>query len=246
MANLLDEMNPVIMEEGRDANVIAKQIPVTLTENEKKLPMIAYGVGGGLALLGLIALIFGKSGGLIGILVGLGICFYVYKKLKDTEAYFYGLEQKINSCASEIDNYLLQRVEILKNAAVAVNKSVNLDKDVFVDIAKNRSGNFSAEDRQQLDADLRSAERSINVVLENYPELRSHASIMDFMQQNSYLQREITATRSVYNDAIYQWNREIFVFPFNKIVAGRQGRSTRIPFIASKEDKEAARAVFLD
>jgi LemA protein len=64
------------------------------------------------------------------------------------------------------------------------------------------------------------------------------------MQQNSYLQREITAARTLYNDAVNTWNREIFEFPFKKIVAAKEGRTTRIPFIAEKEIKNKARGVF--
>ncbi len=34
--------------------------------------------------------------------------------------------------------------------------------------------------------------------------------IRDAMQQNLYLQREITAAREVYNDNVVIWNREMF------------------------------------
>lgn len=64
------------------------------------------------------------------------------------------------------------------------------------------------------------------------------------MQQNMYLQREITAARELYNDAVDRWNRDIFVWPAYKIVASKNGYTTRIPFVASKEIKEQAKAVF--
>ena len=37
--------------------------------------------------------------------------------------------------------------------------------------------------------------RSVNIAFENYPELRAHSELADAMQQNSYLQREITAAK---------------------------------------------------
>ena len=82
------------------------------------------------------------------------------------------------------------------------------------------------------------------MILEDYPDLQSQDTIRDAMQQNSYLQREITAARTLYNDAVNTWNREIFEFPFKKIVAAKEGRTTRIPFIAEKEIKNKARGVF--
>ena len=64
------------------------------------------------------------------------------------------------------------------------------------------------------------------------------------MQQNSYLQKEITAAREVYNDSVFMWNKDIFNWPTKQIVAARAGYTTRIPFTASKEVKEDARGQF--
>ena len=80
--------------------------------------------------------------------------------------------------------------------------------------------------------------------MEAYPELKAHAAIADAMQQNSYLQKEITAARAVYNDTVRQWNQDIFSWPTKMIVAARAGYTTRIPFTASSETKERARGTF--
>jgi LemA protein len=74
--------------------------------------------------------------------------------------------------------------------------------------------------------------------------LKAHAAIADAMQQNSYLQKEITAARALYNDTVNQWNRDIFDWPTKMIVAAKEGYTTRIPFTASAEVKERAREVF--
>lgn len=64
------------------------------------------------------------------------------------------------------------------------------------------------------------------------------------MQQNSYLQKEITAARALYNDTVNQWNTDIYAWPTKMIVASRAGYTTRIPFTASAEVKAKAREVF--
>ena len=71
-----------------------------------------------------------------------------------------------------------------------------------------------------------------------------HNAIADAMQQNSYLQREITAARTVYNSRVTQWNTDIFSWPTKMIVAARNGYTTRIPFTASAETREMARSKF--
>ena len=98
--------------------------------------------------------------------------------------------------------------------------------------------------QHELSGALDGVSRKINIAFENYPDLKAHQEIADAMQQNSYLQREITAAREVYNDSVYQWNKAIQEWPTKMIVAAKQGYTTRIPFTASKEIKDKARDVF--
>ena len=221
MANLLDEMNDPVAEQGRDAAVIAKQIPVK--------------VGFGSTLFEILLWVCGIIPGLI----------FLFMKIK-AKNYFYALEQKIQHNASQIDNYLEQRVMILQNCAKLLDKAIDLDKDTFSKIAMYRGGGSASQDaaRNEVAGQLESIGRSINTAFENYPELKAHQEIADAMQQNSYLQKEITAAREVYNDTILTWNRDIFAWPTKMIVAAREGYTTRIPFAASKEVKEQARGVF--
>ena len=80
--------------------------------------------------------------------------------------------------------------------------------------------------------------------VEAYPELKAHQAIADAMQQNSYLQKEITAARTLYNDTVAQWNADVFRWPTKMIVAARAGYTTRIPFTASADTRERARGTF--
>lgn len=221
MANLLDEMNDPVLEEGRDTGVIAKRIPVK--------------VGFGSTLFEIMLWVLGIIPGII----------FLVMKIK-AKNYFYALEQKLQHNASQIDNYLEQRVTILQNCAKLVDKAIGLDKETFSNIAMYRSGNTAQTDeaRNEIAGKLDGIGRSINIAFENYPELKAHQEIADAMQQNAYLQKEITAAREVYNDTVYTWNRDIFAWPTKMIVAARAGYTTRIPFAASKEVKEQARGVF--
>lgn len=238
MANQLDEMNAEIMEEGRDVHVIAKVIPVKAGGTEKMIPYVIMAIGVIVILAGFLNENYIMAG------VGVLVAVFPWWRIQQISSEFNMMEQRIQTAASEIDNFMEQRVRILMNVSKLVEKSIDVDKNIFSDIAKYRSGNFSEESRNEANAQINRASRAINVALENYPELQSQATIRDAMQQNSYLQREITAARSFYNDAVNTWNREIFSFPFKKIVAAKEGRTTRIPFIADKEVKEKAKGVF--
>ena len=217
MANELDELTGPVNEEGRDVNVIAKQVPVTVGTGSKVFEVVIW-------ILPLPII-----GGLI----------WLYKKRKAAD-YLQKLQQKIQHDASQIDNYLEQRVVILQNVAKLLGKSINLDKETFVEVAKARGNNNLNEQG----AAVENINRAINVAIEAYPDLKAHNEIADAMQQNSYLQREITAAREAYNDTVATWNREIQEWPTKRIVAAKNGYTTRIPFTASAEIKAAARGVF--
>ena len=220
MANQLDELNPEVREEGVDTNVIAKKIPAEVGFGSKLFEVLLW---------------------LCGILPGL---IFLFMKIS-AQKHFDQLQQKIQRNASQIDNYLEQRVMVLQNCARLLDKAIDLDKSTFENIAKFRSGNGDEDEtRNEVGGQIENIARNINVAVESYPDLQAHKEIADAMQQNMYLQREITAARELYNDTINEWNKDIFAWPTKKIVAAKNGYTTRIPFAASKEVKEQARAVF--
>ena len=219
MANELDELTGPVNAEGRDINVIEKQIPVKV------------GIG---------STIFEIMLWVLGILPGV---IFLFMKI-GAKNYFQQLQQKIQADASQIDNYLEQRVQILQNVAPLVNKAIDLDKDVMKSIAAFRSGLNPDADRNAVNKSLDTAFGRLFPQIEAYPELKSHEAIADAMKQNSYLQKEITAARTLYNDTVTQWNTDIFMWPTKMIVAARSGYTTRIPFTASAEMKARARGTF--
>lgn len=221
MANELDEMSRGdILEEGLDVHVIAKKIPVTVGKGSLVFEILLW-------ILGIIP----------------GVIFLIMKvKAKN---YFQQLQQKIQHNASQIDNYQEQRVVVLQNCARLLDKAIDLDKSTFENIAKYRSGiGDKDEARNGLASQVDALANDISIAFENYPDLKAHDQIKDAMAQNMYLQREITAARELYNDTINAWNRDIFSWPTKQIVAAKNGYTTRIPFIASKEIKARANDVF--
>ncbi len=222
MANELNELSAPEMAEGNDVKVIAKQIEVKVGVGSKIFDIIWW---------------------FLPPIIG-GIIWMIMKiKAKNR---FQQLQQKIQHDASQIDNYLEQRVQILQNCARLLDKAIDLDQNTFTEIAKYRSGKGAEGDEERIAhaREVENVNRSFNIAVENYPDLKAHREIADAMQQNSYLQREITAAREVYNDTVNLWNREIFMWPTKQIVAAKAGYTTRIPYILDKETKETARKTF--
>ena len=220
MGNELNEMTGPTNVAGRDINVIEKQLPVK--------------VGAGSLIFQIVLWVLAIIPGLV----------FLFMKV-NAKKYLDQLQQRIQHNASQIDNYLEQRVQILQNAVGIVEKSIDLDKDVMKSVAALRGGVHPDEEtRNEIAGQVDSAMRSINVAFEAYPDLKGHRVLADAMQQNSYLQKEITAAREVYNDTVLKWNADIFAWPTKMIVAAKNNYTTRIPFTASRETKAQARAKF--
>lgn len=221
MANELDEITGPVNPEGRDVNVIQKQIPVKLTGGER---FCEIGVWFLLIIPGIV---------------------YQFRKIHARE-YLAKLQQQIQADASTIDNYMEQRVVILQNAAKLLDKAIDLDKTVMTEIAAYRGGTAPSNDakRNEIQGQIDGLANKVNVAFEAYPDIKAHAEIADCLQQNSYLQKEITAAREKYNEDVRTWNQEIFTFLAKKSVAAKAGYTTRIPFTASQEIKQKARDVF--
>lgn len=220
MGNELNELTDT-HSEGNDIGVINKQIPVK--------------IGFGTIFLEILLWILGIIPGII----------YTIKKVHAKE-YLQKLQQKLQHGASQIDNFMTQRYNILINMAQLVEKSVALDKETFTKIAELRSGNNTNQDetRNQVTSEMDKALKNINVAFESYPELKAHENIQKAMQENSYLQREITAAREYYNDTVLRWNQDIFKWPVYQSVAAKNNYTTRIPFAASSEIKQKASGTF--
>ena len=219
MANELDETRDTINPEGRDVGVIEKQLPIKVGVGSKIFEIVLWCLG---IIPGLIFLIMKINAG----------------------KYLSQLQQRLQHDASTIDNYLEQRVVILENLAVLVDKAVSLDKDTMIAIAQARGGGkLDDAARNEVGQTVESVSKSINIAFENYPDLKSHKEIADAIQQNSYLQKEITAARELYNDTVNLWNTVIYELPTKMIVAAKRGYTTRIPYSVSAEVKQRAREV---
>ena len=243
--NELDEMTGAVNSDGQDINVIEKQLPVTVGFGSTIFEMLTWLIGFFPAVI-VTVVEAGIDDWVLITLWALGVLpgvIFLFMKI-GAENYFSALQQKVQADASQIDNFLEQRVMILQNVVPLLEKAIDLDKDVMKSVAAFRSGAITDSNRNAVSANLDQAFGSLFPQVEAYPDLKAHASIADAMRQNSYLQQEITSARTLYNDTVNVWNADLFAWPAKMIVAARKGYTTRIPFAASATIKAEARKTF--
>ena len=247
MGNPLDEVTGPVNEAGREVRVIEKQLPVEIGPGSLLFELAVYVSGFAVAaVIQFLAKPKWEPWGYVILWVAAFLPAVIYAIMKiQAKNYFMQLLQRIQASASTIGNYQEQRFEILKNVAGLVKQSIELDKDVMTAVAAYRGG--GAPDGGSLNENAQVLERGFGRLfpqIEAYPELKAHAQIAEAMRQNSYLQREITAARDLYNQVVLIWNTEVYNWPVKQIVAARQHFTTKIPFSVSNAVIEGSKSTF--
>lgn len=243
---MLDHSANEVNKKGNEVYVAQQEVEVT---PDKSANFLEYGLwGAGIALViyifatkpsdaGLIATIF-KA---LCALIPAGWFFW---QKKQTESYFAAHQQKIQAAASEIDNYTANRAKILIDIYELTHGAIRLDKDVMTAVAAYRGGvNITPENRNQIAKTVDNAFRALLPQIEAYPDLKAHSAIEEAMRQNVYWTKEVTATRTQYNDLVSQWNRDIFQWPIKRMMAASMHLHTMIPFALSEDQRNTYNSV---
>ena len=157
--------------------------------------------------------------------------------------YLRQLEQKIQHDASQIDNYLEQRVVILTNLAKLVEKAIDLDKTTFTQIALNRSGRLTDQTRNELSGQVDTLNRNINLTFENYPDLKANQNFSELSEELRNTENKISFSRQFYNDTVQMYNTAIMKFPTN-LIAGMLGFKEEAFFQIDETEKNPVQVKF--
>ena len=161
MANLLDEVTGPVNDNGRDVHVIDRQLLVEVGFGSALFEVALWITIPILVLLYVFVLdptidnpaLIATIGCLAGILPGV---IFIFMKIS-AKNYFQQLEQKIQAEASNIDNYIEQRVIILQNVVGLVERAIELDKDVMKSVAALRGGSVTDANRSDVNQQVTTA-----------------------------------------------------------------------------------------
>lgn len=128
-------------------------------------------------------------------------------------------EQAVEAQLSQVDNVMQRRADLIPNLVNSVQGSMNQEQEVFGNIAKAREAYGSAttdeekiESSQALD---QSVGTLVNVINENYPELKSNENVQTLMTQLEGSENRISVERKRYNEAVQTYNQKVVSFPKN-------------------------------
>ena len=145
--------------------------------------------------------------------------------------YFKKLQIKINESASNIDVQLQKRFDTLSKLVASTKNHVNFNKELFTNIAAYRSG----MDLNQKAECISKINSSLTMSFENYPELDAKESIRTLNNESIMIEKEIAASRRLYNALVTEFNSNIYIWPNNFIL--RNQNVSGIPLFVTEESK---------
>lgn len=177
----------------------------------------------GLIVLGVIVLLALLLGG-----------FYI-----KTQNTIVTLEENVDTQFSNIKVQLERRADLIPNLVNTVKGYVKHEEQVIKDITDAREKMVNAgtiKEMSDANQKLTTALNSLNVIIENYPDLKANQNFIALQDELAGTENRIGTARRDYNEAVKEYNTTIKKFPAS-IIAGMMNKTSKDYFEVSDESK---------
>ena len=156
-----------------------------------------------------------------------------------TMNWFRQTKVKVEEANSGIDVALTKRYDLLTKALASVKGYAKHEAETLSKVIGMRTGNInelSLDEKSKLNAQLSEVQRGINVVVEQYPQLKADTQFTLLQNQTADCEEQLQAARRVYNSNVSIFNQKRVTFP-DSIVAKRIGFTKDLEFFKADEEK---------
>ena len=152
------------------------------------------------------------------------------------------LKIKIDEALSGIDVALTKRYDVLTKMVDVCKAFKQYETELLTEVISLRSG-MSMQERNNASRQMDVLAGKINVLAENYPELKSSNNFVQLQKAIMDVEEHLQASRRLYNSNVTAYNAKIAVFP-NSIVAGGMGAVAEEFFVAEDVKRQDVKMSF--
>lgn len=129
---------------------------------------------------------------------------------------------KVKEAVSGIDVQLKKRYDLIPNILTLAKKFMEHERSLIEDITNLRvqAASLKNDDvagKIDLDNSIRSKMNQLMINVENYPQLKSDATMVQAQQTYAEVEEHIAAARRFYNSAVNELNNAVEIFPSSLI-----------------------------
>lgn len=180
------------------------------------------------------------TGAIIGIVVGVLLLVAVIAIVAwwiNTKNRLSRYQVKIDEAASGIDVALTKRFDLLTKTVATVKGYAKHEQETLKGVTEMRrpSSNASMKEKSEFASNVSKAFDSINVVAEQYPELKANQNFIALQNQIAEVEEQLQASRRVYNSNVSTYNQDIVVWPTS--IVARHYHFEKRDFFEAEEAK---------
>ena len=152
-----------------------------------------------------------------------------------------GLEENAKRKLSDVKVQLERRADLIPNLVETVKGYMQHEEKIIKDITDAREkmlGANTVKEMSEANDQLNAALQSLNVVVENYPDLKASETFINLQDELAGTENRISTARRDYNQAVKDYNTKIKTFPAS-IVASMMGKEEMSYFEVTDPSKEA-------
>jgi len=154
---------------------------------------------------------------------------------------------KVRNSWAQIEVQLKRRFDLIPNLVETVKGFATQEKDIFMEFAKARKM-FSEASAAGNVEDMAKANnllsRSIAVVVEQYPQLKSDQSFLKLQETLQDTENKIAFSRQFYNDVVLTFNNMREVFPSNIVANMFKFKEAQLFKLDEEEEAKAPKVKF--
>ncbi len=153
---------------------------------------------------------------------------------------------QLDEALSGIDVQLKQRHSLIPNILTTAKKFMEHEDKIFTEITKLRSQadqtNIGTKERFDLETKIDRRMAQFALTAENYPELKSSATMVKAMENYTNMEDNIAAARRFYNTALRDLTNKVRIFPSSLFKGFAGDISSFTYFEATAEEKQEINA----
>ncbi len=131
---------------------------------------------------------------------------------------------KIDESESSIDIALTKRFDLLSKMFSAAKGYMKHEQETLTKVVQMRQPSHGAPitEKQEFANELTRGLQAINVVVEQYPDLKASQNILKLQDASIEVEENLQAARRVYNSNVSIYNQKVVVFPSSVIANWRK------------------------
>ena len=157
------------------------------------------------------------------------------------------LRNSVEEAFATMDVYLKKRWDLIPNIVASVKGYAKHEAETLQNVINARNARYqdlSVDEKLEANKELSRGLASINVVAEQYPQLRANENFMNLNNQLQRTEEDIANARKYYNAVVKNYNNKIQMFPSNIVASMFSFKRQTMLAVENSDERENVKVEF--